>query len=75
MLIIGLRSQCPPVSLHVKFQRESNKPYILPTPVTWLQLLRKQASTGTSTALTAETLIYAHTTSCILPIVTSTQAR
>ena len=26
-----------------------------PTPVTWLQLLRKQTNTGTSTALTAET--------------------
>jgi hypothetical protein len=49
-----------PVSLHDNLQRESHKLYGPPTTITWLQLPRKQTNTGTSTALTAETLIYAH---------------
>jgi hypothetical protein len=49
--IAGLHPQSPgPLAWH-----ESHKPYGPPTSVTWLQLLRKQTNTGTSTALTAET--------------------
>jgi len=36
-------------------QHESAESYGLPTSVTWLQLLRKQTNTGTSTSLIAET--------------------
>jgi hypothetical protein len=37
------------------FSASLNKTYGPPTSVTWLQLLRKQTYTGSSTALTAET--------------------
>ena len=43
------------VILHDKLQRESHKAYGIPASVTFLQLLRKQANTGTYTALMAET--------------------
>ena len=42
------------VSLRFNLQRESRKLYVPPTSVTWLQLLSRQANTGTSTALIAE---------------------
>ena len=44
-----------PVILYNNLQCESHKPYVPPTIVTWLQLLRKQTNTGTTTALNAET--------------------
>ena len=44
-----------PVILYDNLQRESHTPHAPPTTVTWLQLLRKQTNTGTTTALTAET--------------------
>ena len=52
--IVGLHPQSP---RHLLWQpsRESGKPFGLPTSVTWLQLLRKQTNTGTSTAHSAET--------------------
>jgi hypothetical protein len=49
------------VILHDSLQRESDKPYGPPTSVTWLQLLRKQANTGTSAAVTTETHWPMHT--------------
>jgi hypothetical protein len=45
-----------PVILHDNLQRESHKPYGPPSSVTWLQLLRKQMNTGTSTAPTSRNL-------------------
>jgi len=42
-----------PSFLHDNLQRESHKLCGSPTLVTWLQLLRKQTNTGTSTALIA----------------------
>ena len=50
-----------PVILHDSVQCESLKPHGPPASVTWLQLLRKQTNTGTSTALTVETPILSHT--------------
>jgi hypothetical protein len=64
LYMAGIHPQCytwqayihnVPVILYDNFQCESHKHYVPPTIVTWLQLLRKQTNTGTSTALTAET--------------------
>jgi hypothetical protein len=44
-----------PIIVHDNLQRESHKPYVYPTSVTWLHLLRKQMNTSTSTVLIAET--------------------
>ena len=55
-------SQVTLTFLHENLQYKSHKLYTPPTSVTWLQLLCKQANTGTSTVLIADTLIYAHTT-------------
>jgi len=49
-----------PIVLHDNLPHESHKPYGPPTSITWLQLLRKQTSTGTP-------LFYAHTTLRTLP--------
>lgn len=43
------------VILYDNLQQGSNKPYGLPTPFTWLQLLRKHNNTGTVIALILET--------------------
>ena len=54
-----------PISLHANLQREPHNPYFPPTSVTWLQLLRKQSNTGTSTTLVAETCGFSRTlTTC-----------
>jgi len=47
--------QVVPAILHENLQREAHKSYGPPASVTWLQLLRKQTNTDTSTALNAET--------------------
>jgi hypothetical protein len=53
-------------------QLKSHKTYGPPTSVTWSQLWRKQASTGTSTALTAETYWSTRTRlHALSPLVTS----
>ena len=56
-----------PVILHDNLQPDSHKPYGSSTPVTWLQLLRKQTNTGTFTAPTAGSPLSTHTTSYTLP--------
>ena len=53
--IAGLHPQSTPSLLHDIVRRESHKPNRSPTSVPWLQPLRKQTNTDTSTAPTAET--------------------
>jgi hypothetical protein len=64
------------VILNENPQRKSHKPYGSPTSAMWLQLLRKQTNTGTSTALIAETRRSTRTRFRALSrLVTSTKAR
>jgi len=46
--------------VHDNLQRQSHKAYGSPASVTRLQLLCKKTNTGSSTAPTANTIIYAH---------------
>jgi len=73
--IAGLLPQNP-LSRCITTFRASYKPYGPPTSVTWLQLLCKRTNTGTSTALTAETLWSTRTRlSALSHLITSTYAR